>query len=108
MADKKNKKINKDKEKLVGNKSERDEAWFRIVVLIVTGIILCLWRYVAYALIVVNWILTLIKGYRNKEITMFNEYWNTTLYNFMKYMSGVTNTRPFPFTPLKALGKFEK
>lgn len=90
-------------------KKERREALFRVVVLIVSGIIVvCLWSYIARVLMLVNWLVALITGKRNREIALFNEYWNTSLYQFVKYMSGVTNKRPFPFTPLKAMGKFEK
>lgn len=88
--------------------SERKEAWFRIIVAIISGIILNLWTYVAYVTIFINWLVALFAGKRNKDIAEFNELWASNLYLFLRYMGGVTNQRPFPFGKLKSLGKFEK
>lgn len=38
-----------------------------------------------------------------------SEIWNTQIYIFLRYMTFVTNERPFPFTGLtKNLSKFKK
>lgn len=81
--------------------SERKEGWMRIVVLIVTGIILGAWGYLIGVLAIVNWLIVVFSGKRNKGIAEFCEIWNTQYYEFYVYMTFVTNVRPFPFTSLK-------
>jgi len=87
---------------------EKKEAWFRILVLIITGIILVLWRYLIIVLIIVNWFITIFSGKRNKDIAEFCEYWNTEVYRYVKYITFTTNERPFPFTKMQKISKFEK
>jgi hypothetical protein len=88
-------------------KIEQKEAWFRIVVLIVSGIILVAWHTIIKLLVFVNWIITVFSGKRNKELALFCEYWNTESYKFLRYMSFVSNKRPFPFSKLERISKFE-
>jgi hypothetical protein len=88
-------------------KSERKEAWFRIIVAIVSGVILEVWSYLIGILAVINWFITLFSGKRNKELAIFCEYWNTEAYRYMKYLTSVTNERPFPFSDMQRIGKFE-
>ena len=88
--------------------SERKEAWFRIIVAIVTGIILSIWRALVIILSIVNWFIVVFSGKRNKGIADFCEYWNTELYRFVRYLTFVSNERPFPFSDLKKMSKFEK
>ena len=77
--------------------NESSEALMRIPVAIVTGMILGIWKGLISILIVVNLLVTLFSGKRNKEIAEFCEIWNTQMYVFLKYMSFVSNERPFPF-----------
>ncbi len=86
---------------------EKTEAWFRILVLIITGIILVAWRYLIIALIIINWFITIFSGKRNKEIAEFCEYWNTEVYKYVRYITFVTNNRPFPFNKMERISKFE-
>ena len=88
--------------------SERKEAWLRIIVLIVTGIILGLWRYLIYVLAIVNWLITIFTGKRNKDIADLSEYWNTEVYKYIRYITFVSNKRPFPFSNVERMSKFEK
>ncbi|MFC1754354.1 DUF4389 domain-containing protein [Thermoproteota archaeon] len=89
--------------------SERIEALMRIVVGVVTGIILGLWKALVQIVAIINWIMTLITGDRNKGLAEFCELWNTQIYVFLKYMTFVTNERPFPFNPLqKEMSEFER
>ncbi len=88
-------------------KSERKESLMRILIFIITGVIVYLWGYVSLFLILVNWILTLISGKRNQAIGEFVEKWSSTVYYFAHYVSGESNERPFPFTRIKSVGKFE-
>jgi len=88
-------------------KSERKEALIRLVVFIVSGVILYLWSYLAYAIAILNWLWALFSGERSAPLGNFIEYFNTELYRFSNYITGVSNKRPFPFTDLKKLSKFE-
>ena len=87
---------------------ERKEAWFRIIVAIVSGIMLGVWRYLIAVLGVVNWLIVVFSGKRNRDLAEFSEYWNTEMYNFLKYMTFVTNNRPFPFSSLERISMFKK
>jgi hypothetical protein len=88
--------------------SERKEAWFRIIVGIVTGIVIAVWKSLIGIIAVINWFLVVFSGKRNKELAEFSEYFNTELYRFSKYLTFVSNERPFPFTPMKRISKFQK
>ena len=89
--------------------NERKEILMRIAVAIVTGIILSVWRAFIVILAVVNWIYTLFKGERLKELAELSEIWNTQTYTYLRYLTMVTNERPFPFKDLtKNISKFKK
>ena len=87
--------------------TERQEAWFRLVVFIVSGIILSIWKYLIYILLIINWFVTIFSGKRHKELATFSEHWNTELYKFMRYLTFVSNKKPFPFSPMERISKFE-
>ena len=93
---------------MVKKLSERKEAWFRILVLIVSGIIISLWKILISFLAIINWIIVIFSGKRNKAIAEFSEYYNSELYKFCRYLSFVSNKRPFPFSELERMSKFEK
>tara|TARA_Y100000310_G_scaffold318477_1_gene372599 strand:+ start:21 stop:293 length:273 start_codon:yes stop_codon:yes gene_type:complete len=89
--------------------SERIEALMRILVLIVTGIIMGIWKILIQVLSVIHWLIVIITGKRNKDIAQFCEIWTTQLYTFIKYLTFVSNKRPFPFSKLeKNMSKFGK
>jgi len=88
-------------------KSEKKEAWFRILVLIISGVILAIWRWLVVILIIVNWFITIFSGKRNKGIAEFCEWWNTEVYRYAHYITFMTNERPFPFTKMQKIGKFK-
>jgi hypothetical protein len=92
---------------MVKKMSERKEAWFRIIVGIVSGIILGVWKALIVILAVVNWLIVVFSGKRNKELAGFSEYWNTEIYKFIRYMTFVSNKRPFPFSVMERISKFE-
>ena len=88
---------------------ERVEVIMRIVVGIVSGIILSVWRAFIIVITIFNWVYTLFAGKRIKEIAEMSEIWNTQFYIFLRYLTMVTNERPFPFVGLtKSISKFEK
>lgn len=89
--------------------AERSEALMRIVVGIVSGIILSVWKIIIQVFGVVNFIITLFTGKRNRDLAEFCEIWNTQTYIFLRYMTFVNNKRPFPFVSLKkSMSKFER
>ena len=89
--------------------SERTETLMRIVVCFVSGIILHVWKALIMVFTAVNFVITLFTNRRNKELAQFSEIWNTQVYSFLRYITFVTNERPFPFTPLvKNMSKFGK
>ena len=92
----------------MNKKSEQKEACFRILVLVVAGIVLAVWRVLIILIAIVNWFIVIFKGKRNKDLAGFSEYWNTELYKFSRYLTFVSNKRPFPFSDLERMSKFEK
>lgn len=88
--------------------SERGEAWMRILVGIVSGIILSVWKTLVIVLAVVNWFVVIFSGKRDKGLADFCEYWNSETYRFIRYLTFETNERPFPFSGMVKLGKFER
>jgi len=87
---------------------EKKEAWFRIIVLIISGVILAIWKWLVVVLVIVNFFITIFSGKRNKGIAEFCEWWNTQVYLYAHYITFVTNERPFPFSKMQKIGKFEK
>jgi len=92
----------------MARKTERKEAWFRILVLIVSGIVLGIWKVLVIILSVINWIIVVFSGKRNKAFAEFAEYWNTETYKFLRYLTFVNNIRPFPFTEMERISQFER
>ena len=90
-------------------KKERKEAWMRIVVLIVSGIVLGVWAYFIIVLAIINFFYAVFKAKRMKSLAEMSEIWNTQRYVFNRYMTFESNFRPFPFTKLqKNISKFQK
>jgi len=94
--------------KKVIRKSERKEAWFRILVAIVSGIILGIWRYLIIVFAIINWFIVVFSGKRNRDLAELSEYWNTEFYKYIRYLTFVNNVRPFPFSNVERMTKFEK
>ena len=83
--------------------SERTEALMRIVVGIVFGIILGLWKIVIQVVAVLHWFYVIFTGKRSRDLAEFCNLWNTQAYRFIRYMTFSANTRPFPFSDLGAV-----
>lgn len=88
--------------------SERKEGWFRILVAIISGIILHFWGCFILIIGVINWFIVVFSGKRNKELAELSEYWNTEKYKFFRYLTFVSNSRPFPFSKVEKMSKFSK
>jgi len=93
--------------KIYSKDAERKEALFRIIVAFASGIIFWVWGHLICVFILLNWFITLFTGKRNKDLAVFSEYFNTEAYKFMKYMTFVSNRRPFPFTIMERMSEFE-
>jgi len=88
--------------------NERRELWWRLLVAIVGGIVLGVWKVLVFLIVLVNVVIVLFKDKRNSDLAEFCEYWNSEAYRFARYLTFETNVKPFPFNELKKLGKFEK
>lgn len=89
--------------------SERKEAWMRIIVGIVSGIIIGVWKILVAVVGVLHWIIVVFSGKRNRGMSELCENWNTQKYIFIRYMVFLSNKRPFPFSNAeKPISKFEK
>ena len=86
---------------------ERLEALMRLVVYIITGIILGLWKILVQLLVIVHWIVVVITGKRSRGIAEFCHLYNCQVFAFLKYMTFATNKRPFPFGELAKVDKVE-
>ena len=99
MANEKPKKFTKKQE------NERKEAWMRIPVCIVSGFILEVWGFFILIFSLVQLILVVIEGKRNKEFLSLCKNYVAQVYVFAKYITFISDDRPFPFGDL---AKFEK
>ena len=79
---------------------ERKEAFFRILVAIVSGIIIGLWKALVQFLTIFHWFYVVFTGKRSRSIAEFCNLWTTQMYKFVRYMTFATNSRPFPFSGL--------
>jgi len=87
--------------------TERREAWMRIIVTIISGIVFGAWKSLILVLGIINWFYTIFKGKRLGRLAEMSEIWNTQMYVFLRYLTFVTNSKPFPFTKLeKNISKF--
>ena len=77
--------------------AERKEALMRILILIVSGTILTVWRIFIYLIIFMQLVYVLITGKRMRNLAVWGETWNTQWYIFQKYIIFLDNRRPFPF-----------
>jgi hypothetical protein len=87
--------------------SERKEGWFRIIVAFVSGIILAVWGKLIGLVSVISWLIAIFSGKRNKSLAEFCEPWNTERYKFLRYMTFVSNKRPFPFSKIERISKYK-
>jgi hypothetical protein len=82
-------------------KTERTEALMRIVVLIVSGFILSIWKMLVQVIVVIHWLYAIFTSKRSKDLADFCNIWNTQVLEFLQYITFVHNNRPWPFSNLK-------
>ncbi len=80
--------------------SQRTEALMRIPIGLVSGIIIYVWMYLVGVFVIINFVWAIISGKRIRDVAELCEVWNTQKYGFVRYMTFLTNERPFPFTRL--------
>ena len=95
MAEKSKKKFTQKQE------SERSEAWMRIPIAIVSGFILEVWGFFIFCFAIAQLIIVLIEGKKNKELLKMSQVYLIQVYTFVKYITFISNERPFPFGDLK-------
>tara|TARA_Y100000310_G_C20062543_1_gene525652 strand:- start:37 stop:306 length:270 start_codon:yes stop_codon:yes gene_type:complete len=79
---------------------ERKEILWRILVAIVSGVILSIWKLLIYVLVVVQLVIVLINGKKDKQIAKLCNTWNTQAYKYIRYVTFTSNQRVFPFEDL--------
>jgi hypothetical protein len=88
--------------------SERTEALMRIPIAIVSGIIISVWKMLIVVFTIFNFVAVIFTGKRVKDLAELSEMWNTQQYVFVRYLSFVSNKRPFPFEKLSPnMSRFE-
>ena len=80
----------------------------RVLVAIISGIILKFWGIVILISGFINWLMEIFSAKRNKRLAEFCEPWNTEMYKYIRYLTAVSNKRPFPFSEIERISKFEK
>ena len=80
--------------------SERKEAFIRIIIGIISGIILGVWKILIEVLAIFHWFYVIFTGKRRLSLANFSNIWTTQAYRFIRYMAFATNSRPFPFSDL--------
>ena len=81
--------------------TERIEALMRIVVGVVSGIILSIWKILVQVVAVIHFVYVLISGKKHKGLANFSNYWNVQVYKYLRYMTFTTNNKPFPFSNIE-------
>ncbi len=82
-------------------KSERREAWMRIPIAIVSGFILEVWGFFIFCFAIAQLVIILVEGKKNKDLLKMSQVYLIQLYTFVKYITFISNERPFPFEDLK-------
>ncbi len=80
---------------------ERREVWMRIPVFIVSGIILKVWGFFILCFAIAHLVFIIIEGKKNKELLAMCNVYLIQLYVFVKYVTFISDEKPFPFGDLK-------
>lgn len=78
-------------------KTEQKESLIRIPITILGWIIMDLWAILITVTSIINLIIALFTGKRDKGLSKFSNYFATYMFNFVRYASLTTNKRPFPW-----------
>lgn len=80
---------------------EKKEVWMRIPIFIVSGFILHVWGFFIAIFALVQFILILVEKKKNKEILRMCGVYLVQIYIFVKYVTFLSDKRPFPFGELE-------
>ena len=80
---------------------EKKEVWMRIPIFIVSGFILDVWGFFIAVFALVQFILILVENKSNKELLKMCNVYLIQLYTFVKYVTFLSDKRPFPFGDLE-------
>ena len=80
---------------------EKREAWMRIPIAIVSGFILDVWGFFIFCFALVQLVLILAKDKKEKELLRMCNVYLVQLYVFVKYVTFLSDKRPFPFRDLE-------
>jgi hypothetical protein len=80
---------------------ERKEVWMRIPIAIVSGIILHVWGCFIAIFAIVQFIIALAENRKNEELLRMCNVYLIQLYIFVKYVTFLSDKRPFPFADLE-------
>lgn len=81
--------------------NEREEVFFRIFSLLISGIILYLWAHLILIIILIQFILVIFTNKKEKSLVDFCEIWNKEFYKFSRYITMASDEKPFPFNSIK-------
>jgi hypothetical protein len=81
-------------------KSKRN-IWMRIPVFIVSGMIVYVWGFFVLIFSLVQLILILTERKKEKEILNISSMFSNQIYCFFKYISFISEEKPFPFEKIK-------
>ena len=76
---------------------ERKEGLLRILIAIVSGMIFYFWGWLIFILTIINLIYVFISKMKIKEFEIFCEEFSKELNMFIRYITFISNERPFPF-----------
>jgi len=79
----------------------RRELWMRIPVFILSGMILYVWGFFVLIFSLAQLVLLLVEGKKEKEFTHISSMFSNQIYTFFKYITFLSDERPFPFSQLK-------
>ncbi|MFH1503365.1 MAG: DUF4389 domain-containing protein [Candidatus Diapherotrites archaeon] len=89
--------MKKDKKREINKR----EIWMRIPVFIVSGFILNVWGFFILCFAIVQFVLILVENKKNEELLKMCNSFNMQVYIFMRYITFVSEKRPFPFGDLE-------
>jgi hypothetical protein len=81
-------------------KSKRN-IWMRIPVFILSGAILYVWGFFVLIFSLVQLVLMLTEKKKEKEILNISSMFSNQVYCFFKYISFISEEKPFPFGEIK-------
>lgn len=89
-------------------KINKNEVWMRIPIFIVSGLILHVWGFFIFCFAIAQFIIILIKDKKEEELSRMCNTYLIQLYIFIKYVTFLSEKRPFPFGELEKEIKKER